>query len=112
TAGHRACAMGCCPVELDEVTLEGVIAEDARLAHGPDGTAYLALAVEEQGSSARDLHLYTRAPGGSLERAELTIFDVSNDERAFDLVVRPDGVVFLAHALGSNPAAVRLVRWS
>jgi hypothetical protein len=106
--------MGCCPVGLDETTLDDVIAEDARLAFGPDGTAYLALAVEEPDSASyeRDLHLYTRAPGGPLERAELTILDLSNDEHAFDLVVRPDGVVFVAHALGSDPGEVRLVRWS
>lgn len=109
-AGFRACAMGCCPVEYStEASMAGVVAEDIRLAYAPDGTAYLALAVTDEATDQRNLQLYSHE-GGVIAQTSLTLPNIARAERAFDLAVRDDGVVFIAY--GQYGGSVRLAQWS
>lgn len=104
-AGHRACptstgAAGCCPVAPSSVSVAGIDATDVQLQLGPDGTAYIL--VNTDVGSYHELRLHTRAPGGAIERAALSISPVP-DGRSYDFAVRADGTVFVAVARDSDP---------
>ncbi len=109
-AGYRACGAGCCPVTYGSAMIDGVEGGDVQLQFGPDGTAYI-LVQTEVASSTFELHLYTRAPGGAIERAALTI-PVSYDDHSWDFAVRDDGTLFAAAAPNTGEGTnVILYEW-
>lgn len=110
-AGYRACAGGCCPVDLETVTLDNAWGDDVRMHYAPDGTAYI-LVVQRIGTSLDyQLQLYKREPGEAIVEAGWTV-PSSFDQDSFDFVIRGDGTLMIAYATDYNEGTpIELVTW-
>jgi hypothetical protein len=110
--GYRACAGGCCAVDLETVTLDNAWGDDVRLQVAPDGTAYILVdqRISESGT-AQQLHLYSRAPGSAIVDTGWVV-PVDYYQGMFDFAIKTDGTLMVAYAPNySEGSYVELVSW-
>ena len=109
--GYRACAGGCCPVDLETVTLDNAWGDDVRMQYAPDGTAYILVDQEIGSATEFQLKLYKREPGGAIVDAGWSV-PLDYYKGMFDFAIRGDGTLMIAYAPSYDEGSqIDLVTW-
>lgn len=109
--GYRACEGGCCPVDLETVTLDNAWGDDVRMQYAPDGTAYILVDQRIGTTTDYKLVLYKREPAGSIVDAGWSA-PLDYYKGMFDFAIRGDGTLMIAYApTYGEGSPIELVTW-
>jgi hypothetical protein len=109
--GYRACEGGCCPVDLETVTLDNAWGDDVRMQYAPDGTAYILVDQRIGTTTDYKLVLYKREPAGSIVDAGWSV-PLDYYKGMFDFAIRGDGTLMIAYAPAYGEGSpIELVTW-